>query len=391
MLKGFIVTRETKKTIMLVAGETSGDMHAARVIRALLAKDRRLKVFGMGGPQMAKAGMDVREDLTQQALIGFWEVVKHYPAIRKRLAQCRKWLRSEKPDLLVLVDYPGFNLQLAKKAHRLGVPVCYYISPKVWAWNEGRLKTMKKVIRKLLVIFPFEKKYFYKRGMNAVYVGNPLFEEMDLRAVKKDPVLNKVGIFGARRPLICAMPGSRKDEIQKIWPLFLETARRLRREYPDLALIVPKPEGLDYSEYKGLTAGDPVCFVEAPALDLRKVCDLAWVKSGTGTLETALLGTPMVMVYKMGALSGFIARRLVKLKKFSLPNLLAGRVVMPELVLENATPANLGRETRILLEDASVRDAQTQAFKKIKKSLCHPANTSQNVAHEILRLLAEKR
>jgi lipid-A-disaccharide synthase len=377
--------------IMMVAGETSGDMHAARVIRALLGKEKRLKIFGMGGPQMAKAGMEVREDLTRQALIGFWEVVKHYPVIRKRLQQCGKWLRSEKPDLLVLVDYPGFNLLLAKQAHRLGIPVCYYISPKVWAWNEGRLKTMKKAIRKLLVILPFEKKYFKSKGMDAVYVGNPLVEEMNFRRVKKNLVLKKIGIFDTRFPLICALPGSRKGEIEKIWPLFLETARRLRQEYPGLALIVPKPAGLDYSDYKGLRAGDPVCFVDAPNLHLRKVCDLAWVKSGTGTLETALLGTPMVVVYKVAAISGFIAKRLIKLKKVSLPNLLAGAAVVPELTQEKATSENLGRETRILLEDASMRDAQTRAFIKIKKSLCHPAKASQNAAREMLGLLANKR
>jgi lipid-A-disaccharide synthase len=316
--------------------------------------------------------------------------VKHYPVIRKRLGQCRKWLRSEKPDLLVLVDYPGFNLRLAGQAHRLGVPVCYYISPKVWAWNENRLKAMKKTIHKLLVIFPFEKEYFRKKGMEATYVGNPLVEELDLRPVKRELVLKKAGIAFSRFPIICAMPGSRKGEIEKIWPLYLEAARRLRLNYPDLALVVAKPAGIDYGDYKGLTAGDPVCFVNAPCFDLRKVCDLAWVKSGTATLETALLGTPMVMFYKVAALSGFIARRLVKLKQVSLPNLLAGRSVVPELILEKATPWNLGRETRILLEDASAREDQARAFEKIKKSLCRPAKASQNVAKAIKKLLAEK-
>ena len=182
------------KTIMMVAGEVSGDMHAARVIQVLRAKNKKLRVFGMGGPQMAAAGMDVREDLTRQAIMGFFEVLKKYPVIRKRFKQCEQWLQKEKPDLLVLVDYPGFNLRLAQTAHRLGIPVCYYIAPKVWAWNEGRVKILKKVIRKLLVIFPFETAYFRRHGVGSVYVGNPLMDEMDLGPVKKKETLRALGI-----------------------------------------------------------------------------------------------------------------------------------------------------------------------------------------------------
>lgn len=376
---------------MMVAGETSGDIHAARVVRALFSGNKNLKIFGMGGPQMEAAGMDVREDLTRQALIGFWEVLKHIPAVKQRLGQCEKWLQAERPDLLVLVDYPGFNLLLAQKAKKIGVPVCYYISPKVWAWGERRIRTMKKVIRQLLVILPFEKEYFLKKGMDATYVGNPLIEELNLGPVNRTSVLKKSRIPLSHFPLICAMPGSRKGEINKIWPIFLGTLRLLRQKYPDIALVVPKPAGIDFTDYKGTAAGDLIYFVDSPAIGLRKACDMAWVKSGTGTLETALLGTPQIVIYKVAALSGFIARLLVKLKVVSLPNLLAGSAVLPELIQKDATPAKLAQHTGFLLEKTRVRTDQIRAYEKIKKSLSRPANASRNAAREILGLLAEKR
>jgi lipid-A-disaccharide synthase len=374
---------------MFVAGEVSADMHAARAIRELKARARGLRIFGMGGPQMAKAGMDVREDLTRQALIGFWEVLKHYPMIKRRFDQCVGWLQKERPNLLVLVDYPGFNLRLAQKAHRLGIPVCYYVAPQVWAWHKDRIHSMKRIIRKLLVILPFEKDFFRKEGMEAAYVGHPLMEEMDLRPVDRRKTLARNGIGFSRFPIVGAMPGSRKGEIEKIWPLYLEAARLLLKGCPDALFIVPKPAGLDHADYKGLKPGDPFLFVEAPAYGLRKACDLAWVKSGTGTLETALLKVPMVVPYKVAPLTGFLAKRLVKLRYFSLVNLLAGEGLVPELFQEKATPQRLVKETLKLLDRGPERQKQLRGFERIEKGISKPPRASKNVAHEILKLLAE--
>lgn len=377
-----------KKSIMMVAGETSGDTHAAKVIEALLSKNKKLKIFGMGGPAMAKAGMEVREDLTKQALIGFWEVVKHYPSIKRRFDQCVEWMEREKPDLLFLIDYPGFNLRLAEKAYRLGIPVYYYVAPQVWAWHESRLKDMKRVITKLLVILPFEKEFFKKKGMEVVCVGHPLMEEMDLKPVNRVSALKKQGLDLTRLPLIAAMPGSRKGEIKRIWPIFLEASRLLRKQCPDAAFVVPKPQGLAFEDYEGLTPEDPFYFVDAPAFDLRKVCDAAWVKSGTSTLETALLKTPMVVVYKVSSLTGFLAKRLVKIKNVSLVNLLAGADIVTELLQENANPEALVQETLPLLDGNKARDKQLKAFEKIKNSISKPPKASQNIAREILAFLS---
>ncbi len=200
--------RECPKSIMVIAGRGLGG-YAPRPgsLGPWKARDPKIKLFGMGGPLMAKAGMEVREDLTRHAIMGFAEVVKHLPLSLRRMRDCERWLRKEKPDLLFLVDYPGFNLRLAERAHRLGIPVCYYVAPQVWAWHESRIPTMKKVIRKLLVILPFEKEFFHRKGMGVVYVGHPLMEEMDLGPVNRDAVLRKNGIKVSHLPLVCVMPG----------------------------------------------------------------------------------------------------------------------------------------------------------------------------------------
>ena len=375
------------KSIMVVAGETSGDTHAAKVIQALLEKKKDLKIFGMGGPRLAEAGMEVREDLTRQALIGVWEVLRHYPAIRRRFRQCEKWLQEEKPDLLLLVDFPGFNLRLAQKAHALGIKVCYYIAPKTWAWNEKRVQILRKVVDRLLVIFPFEKTYFKKHGLQAHYVGNPLLEEMDLGPVKKEEVLEQNGISPSHFPLVCVMPGSRKGEIAKIWPVFLKASRLFTKACPDAAFIVPRARGLAHKDYRGVKPSDTIYFVEAPAEAMRKVCDVAWVKSGTSTLEMAMLKIPMVVVYKVAALTGFIAKRVVKVKYVSLVNLLAGKAVVAELLQERAKPRRLVAETLRLMEKGEYRTGQIYEFKQIQKSISDPPNASKNAAEEILKML----
>jgi lipid-A-disaccharide synthase len=377
--------------IMMVAGEVSGDMHAAKVVEALRQKKKDLRIFGLGGPRMAEAGMEVREDLTQNAVMGFVEVVRHFPAIRRRFRDCERWMAEERPDLLVLVDYPGFNLRLAAKAHGMGIPVCYYIAPKVWAWNAARLKTMRQVLDQLLVIFPFEVPFFKKNGMDAVYVGNPLLEEMDLKAVARKEVLASLGLKLSQFPLVCAMPGSRKGEIERIWPLFVKASRLLRKGCPDAAFVVPMPKGLRPEDFEGVTPDDPFYFVEGPAYDIRKACDLAWIKSGTSTLETALLKTPMVVVYQVNAVTGALAKRFLKIRNVSLVNILADRTVVTELLQEKAKPSRLVEETHRILDQKSFRDGQLKAFAKIHREIAKPAKASQKVAAEILKLLAAKR
>ena len=376
-------------SIMMVAGEVSGDTHAAGVIRRLRLKNKKIKIFGMGGPQMAKAGMEVREDLTQQALIGFWEVLKHYPWIKKRFDQCVQWLEKEKPDLLFLVDYPGFNLRLAEKAKTLGIPVCYYVAPQVWAWHKSRIALIRRVVQKLLVILPFEEKFFHQEKVRAVYVGNPVEEEMVFKKIPRTRAMKKYGVEGEKFPLVCVMPGSRKGEVEKIWPLCVETSRMLRQKYPDAGFIVPRPASLSLDDYPGWGPDDSFFFVDAPAYDLRNVCDLAWVKSGTSTLETALLKTPMTVVYKVSPLSAFLAKRFLKIPYVSLVNILAKKELVTELLQEKATPEALLKETLAMMENPKVRKKQVSGFEAIRKTLVY-SKASENAAVEILELLGSR-
>ncbi len=369
--------KKTTSSIFVVAGEASGDLLASRVVRILKKRNPRLKIFGLGGPALSAAGMEVREDLTRQALIGFVEVLKHLPKIRQRFVQCEKWFREERPDLLFLVDYPGFNLRLAEQAHRLGIPVCYYVAPQAWAWHESRVQTMKKILSKLLVIFPFEEPWFRERGMKALYVGHPLTETVKWGKPKSQ----------GDRPRVCVMPGSRRGELERLWPLMRESARRLRRSYPKAQFVVPIPSTLSAGDYPGLTPEDSFSFVKSEDLRARGACHVAWVKSGTATVETALLGTPMIITYQVAPLTAFIARRVATVKYVGMVNLLSHPALVPELLQEDACPEKLVAETLDLLESPSKRRGQIECFRKMRKLLSIPVHASANVARQVEGML----
>jgi len=375
------------RKVMLVAGDPSGDGHAARVVAALSRLAPKTRVFGMGGPRLAAAGMDVREDLTREALVGFVEVAKHLPQVFRRFRQCEEWLDRERPDLLVLVDYPGFNLRLAAKAAKRGIPVCYYIAPQVWAWHKDRLAAMRRDLKKLLVIFPFEQAWFRKEGIDATYVGHPLMETVS--GIKKDAkkVRKELGLSEGAVPLVAILPGSRKSELKKIWPPLLKAARLMAAQQKDAVFLVPKPTFVSEEDYPGLLPTDPIVFVEGPAWETRAICDVAWVKSGTSTVETALLGTPQIVVYKVAAFSAFLAKRLLKLGHVGMVNLLSKKPTVPELLQEAFTPKALVAETEKLLEGPFARRDQLRQFAEIRKSLSKPKKPAETAAKEILKLM----
>jgi len=381
--------KPSDKNIMLVAGDPSGDGHASRVVAALRRLAPGVRVFGMGGPKLAAAGMDVREDLTRQALIGFWEVAKHLPSILRRMRQCEDWLDNERPDLLVLVDYPGFNLRLAEKAAKRGIPVCYFIAPQVWAWHRERVKAMRRDIQKLLVIIPFEEKFFREEGLDTTYVGNPLVGVVPRKGASRPATLRMLAMRPDAYPVVAILPGSRKSELKRIWPVLLDAARALRQRYPKAAFVVPRPHALRVSDYPDLMEDDCISFVDAPGWDARLACDLAWVKSGTSTVETALLGTPMMVVYKVAAVSAFMARRLLKLTQVGMVNILAKKPSVPELLQEDFTGEKLAEATQTLLDSPVALKAQKAQFAQVRRDLSHPKRPAENATKEILKLLGK--
>lgn len=377
--------------IMLIAGEASGDLHGAELVRELKRQKPGIKLFGLGGPRMAKASMRLDLDLASRSVIGFIEVVKDFQYFRRafRLAQ-NLWLK-EKPDLVVPIDYPGFNLRFAKWVHQQGGKTCYYISPQVWAWKAGRVKQMKRILDKILVIFPFEVPIYREAGLACVFVGHPLKDQIG-RLQAKDKVRKSRG-WGKDEKLVGLLPGSREQELRWLLPVMLESARKMAAKRKGLRFLVLKAPHLPARLFKPLLkayAKDlKVELLQARPGEnpyaLRQCFDLGLVASGTATLETALLKTPFLILYRVNPLSYQIGKRLVKLPYIGLANVVAGRKVVPEFIQGDLRPERIAREGLALLNDPGRRARQARLLRRAIKTL-GPAGASRRAAREILAL-----
>jgi lipid-A-disaccharide synthase len=387
---------------MFVAGETSGDHHAAAAVAAL---GSRARCFGLGGPAMKKAGMRLDLDLASRSVIGFVEVLKHAGYFRRAFKLAEGLLRGEEPDLLVLVDYPGFNLRLAAKAKALGIPVAYYISPQVWAWKRGRVKTMAQILRKMLVTFPFEKPIYDQAGLDCSLVGNPLVDAIPAAlqhrglaepgAARQARLRRALGWKG-QGPFIGLLPGSREQELRWLLPVMLESAQRLAAADPKRRFVVVKPPAAPADWYAPVEAakqaGLPVRLFsgrsEAQAYQARAALDFALVASGTATLETALLGTPFCILYRVHPLTYAIGKRLVKIHSIGLANVVAGKRVVPEFLQHELDPETIAAQSERLLTRPAERRAQRAGLAKGLASLGKPG-VAKRVAAELLALARE--
>ncbi len=388
---------------MFVAGETSGDHHAAAVLRAVGA---RAECFGLGGPEMAAAGMRLDLDLAGRSVIGFVEVLRHLPYFLKALALAERLLRTERPDLLVLVDYPGFNLRLAARAKSLGVPVAYYVSPQVWAWKAGRVRLMARVLRKMLVLFPFEKPLYDRVGLDCALVGHPLLDAIPaglLARSPRDPAPARLGRLRASFPwrgrsrVVGLLPGSRRQEVARLLEPMLEAAGLAASTRPGTAFVVVRPPAAPEAWYRAVerhrAAGLDVFLYSGPSAEAyraRAGFDAALVASGTATLETALLGTPMCVLYRVNPLTYMIGRRLVRIHSIGLANLVAGRRVAPEFLQGGLRAAAVAAELGRLLDDPGARRAQREGFLPGLRSLGGPG-VARRVCAELLSLAREGR
>lgn len=356
---------------MLVAGEASGDLHASNVISSLKKLDPAAEFRFLGGDLMAKAaGIKPEIHYDRLNVMGFSEVIKNLPEILGNLTLAKHIIKEFKPDILILVDYPGFNLKLAKFAHRHGIRVDYFISPKLWAWKEWRVKTIKKTVTRLYSILPFEEAFFHKHGYEAKYVGNPSVQEIDYALGHLPPLrhfLERQGFAETQKPIIALLPGSRKSEIKNNLPIMIEAARK----FPGFTYAVAAAPAIGEKFYREI-AQDPglqVVFGATPTL--LKYAKAALVTSGTATLETALIGTPQVVCYRGNGsrLSYRIMEKILKVKYVSLPNLIAGNNVVPELLLHNCTPEQVSRELGPLLQPSPKRDWQLSGYKNVRRKL----------------------
>ncbi len=346
------------KMLFVLAGEVSGDMHAAGVIAELLNARPDIRVFGIGGEKLRKLGANLLYDTAQMSIMGLVDVLKHTGFLRRVIRDLKEAVHREKPFAALLVDYPGMNLIMARFFHKLGIPVIYYISPQVWAWKEGRVKAIRTHVDRLLVIFNFEVEFFRRHGISAEFVGHPVIEELAEVSLPSRELFFKKHTLAPETRLIGLLPGSRKQEIAHIFPEMLKAARLLSREYPAVFLFGRAPN-LDEEAYRVLSEYDDLSVIECSAYEVMQYSELVLVTSGTATFESLCFGVPMIVVYKTGKLNYLIGRQLVKLKNISLANivvkgLMSSERVVPELIQHEAHGTEICRQALMILDNATV-------------------------------------
>lgn len=364
-----------QSAIMLSAGEASGDLHGGMLCRALRELSPGLRLTGMGGGHMAAAGMEVIVDPTGHAAVGTSEAVGRVPALYRAYRAMGRRLLADRPRALVLIDFPEFNLRLARRARRAGVPVVYFIPPQLWAWRAGRVRQMARRVTRVLAVFPFESPLYERARVPVTFVGHPLLDVVPLD-LTRDEARRRLGADPGHA-LIGLLPGSRPGEVERLLPPMLEAARRLaaadgrRRFVLGLAPTVA-PEQVAAIRSKSAPGIPSINLVSGRTYEVMAAADTLLIASGTATLEAALLGAPMVICYRVSRLTELLARALTRVRWIGLPNLVSGRAVVPELIQGEVTGARLAEEAARLLEDPVAATAQRAAFKDLRARLGEP-------------------
>ena len=374
--------------IMISAGEASGDVHAAALTKEILKIDPTAQVYGMGGDGLRAAGGEVLFDIKDHGVMGLVEIILKLPSFFRLRSDFAKVMDQRRPDCLVTIDYPGFNMRLAKVARDKGIPVISFIAPSAWAWRKGRAKKVAKLVNKVAAIFPFEYEVYKEAGADTEFMGHPLVDIVKPNLSPAEAAV-KAGKHEGR-PLVLLLPGSRLQEIQRLLPAMLEAAKLVLKANPEVEFTMPRagtiPREMLEEEIK--RAGVHVNIVEGDNYDVMSVADVALAASGTVTLEAALCRLPSVIVYKTAPLTAFIVRRLLNIADIGLPNIVAGRHILPELLQEDATPENMAIAVLGLLEP----EAHAQALKDLDevKIRLGEKGAVRRVAELTLRVAGDK-
>ncbi len=363
--------------IWINTGELSGDMQAATLLQALRQHDPSLKAIGMGGEQLAEAGQTNLFDIHELSVMGFVEVFSALPRAWRLLRQIKQALKRHRPQAVVLVDAPEFNFRVAAIAARLGIPVYYFIPPKVWAWRQGRVRFLKKHIQKLLCILPFEEAFYSRQELNVTYVGNPLLDLIHKADVEDiTPIEGRIGL----------MPGSRLNEVQTLMPLFAATAQKLARHHNRLSFHCICAPNISTQLLRNLWTSSVPLHIEPPKTRYKflRSCQCVVAASGTAVLETALLGTPTVITYKVSPVTWFVGKWLVRVPWVGLPNLIAGREVFPELLQAKATPEHLANKVSQWLAEPALLAAVRREAAEVQR-LCGEPGSADRAAQIILQ------
>jgi lipid-A-disaccharide synthase len=370
------------QTIFIIAGEVSGDRYGAFLIRSLKAKEPSLDIVGLGGPEMQLAGCTLLHNMMSLAVVGIVEVLQHYSVFKRIMKETVAWIQNNHPDVVVFIDYPGFNLRLAKEIYPFNIPLVYYISPQLWAWHKKRVTLMKKWMTSILVIFPFEKDFYCKEGYpEAIFVGHPLLDQDKFQKLEEKTFADKKGIIGL-------LPGSRVKEIQQNLPVMLEAFQLCRPIYTG---VIATANEQCRREIKRILQEKALSIsLNEDSYAVMQMSDAVWVASGTATVECACVGVPMIIVYRVSWVTWMIARFLVKIKHIGMVNILAAKEIVPEYIQKDAKPKELAQELMAIVKDEQRYETMVRDLKEVRLSL-GSGGASDNAAEAVLEAMTVRR
>jgi len=375
------------KTVMIVAGEASGDMHGASLVREMLRIDPSLNFYGIGGNKMQDAGVKLLINAAETAVVGLTEVISKFGTLFRIIRQVKKSLDEIKPELVILIDYPDFNLNfVAPAAKKRNIKIFYYISPQVWAWRKSRINKIKRLVDKMAVILPFEVDTYAAKGFAVDYVGHPLLDLVKPAYSKQES--QKIFNLDESKTTIGLLPGSRQSEVVKLLPEMLRAAEILAQKIQNVQFILPLADTLEKKTVDDIVSGFTikVKVISGQTYDAVSCCDLAIVASGMATLETALLSVPMIIIYKISPLSYFIGKMIVNVKNIGLANIVAGKTVVPELIQEDVSGNRIAAEAMDILTDAERKQEMIKELAAIRSKLGNPgaARKAAHLAYDML-------
>jgi lipid-A-disaccharide synthase len=375
---------------LIVAGEASGDLHGSNLVKESLRIDPDLTFFGIGGRKMREEGVDILVDASEMAVVGLVEILSHFRVISKAYFLLKKIIRTTPPDLLILIDYPEFNLRLAKVAKSAGVKVLYYISPQVWAWRVGRVKKIGRVVDMMAVVFPFEVPFYEREGVPVTFVGHPLVDTVK-PSMERAEAFDCFGLDSSRKT-VGLFPGSRRGEIKNLLAAIIDAAVILHRKHPELQFVLPLAPSLTKNDIETYlkTAPLTVKVIEGEIYDVMQICDAIISVSGTVTLEAALMETPMVIIYRVSPLSYEIGKRLIRVDHIGLCNIVAGERIVKEMIQDDAEPGAIAAEVSRILTDNEYAGEMRTRLRQVRSRLGKGGGAA-NAARVVIGMLAGER
>jgi len=370
---------------MLIAGEASGDLHGAHLVHSIRTYLPQGRFYGIGGVHMQQAGVQLIHDISRLGVTGAWEVLTKLNTLRKVFSQTVRALQESRPDLLILIDYPDFNLRVARVAKKLEIPIVYYISPQVWAWRQNRVHLIARLVTKMIVIFPFEPALYQKAGVDVTWVGHPLVDRVKPSLGKEE--FCKMYRLNPSAPIIGLLPGSRENEIRRLYPVMSRAADLISRQNPHVQFLLPMAPTVQEELLLSLNRQTPVQIIKNKGYEAMSVADLLILASGTATVEAALLKVPMIITYKVSPITYALGKWLIRVPYIGMVNLIAERQLAPELVQNEATPERIADEALKLLRDPAKLAAVREELSKIREKLGEPgaSDRAARLVVEILR------